>query len=189
MKKLIFFVIILLLVFIFLYYNTSIFGNTIIIKDENKVAKACLDSLYNYEAEIEVTIKSNKTTNVYDMKQKVQGGYSYFEVISTGKINGLKVEFENKNLKITNTELKLNKIYDNYEGIMKNSLFLNNFVDEYKSTNSTTYKENDKIIFETGDKSKKLFVSSKTLKPEKLEIKDNTKNTAICIVYKRIETL
>lgn len=189
MKKLIFFVIILLLILIFLYYNTSIFGNNIIVKDENKVAKACLDSFYNYEAEIEVTVKSNKTTNTYEMKQKVEGDYSYFEVTSTGKIKGLKVEFENKTLKFTNTELKLNRIYDNYEGIMKNSLFLNNFADEYKSTNSTTYKENNTFIFETDNGKKKLYVSGETLKPEKLEIKDNTKNTVICIVYKRIETL
>ena len=189
MKKLIFFVIILLLILIFLYYNTSIFGNNIIIKDENKVAKACLDSFYNYEAEIEVTVNSNKTTNIYEMKQKVKDGYSYFEVTSTGKINGLKVEFDNKTLKFTNTELNLNKIYHNYDGILKNSLFLNNFADEYKSTNSTTYKENNKFIFETNNGKKKLYVSSETLKPEKLEIKDDTKNTVICIVYKRIETL
>ena len=189
MKKLIFFVIILLLIFVFLYYNTSIFGNNIIIKDENKVANACLDSFYNYEAEIEVTVKSNKTTNVYEMKQKVDGGYSYFEVTSTGKINGLKVEFQDNTLKFTNTELNLDKIYNNYDGILKNSLFLNNFSDEYKGKNSTTYKENDKFVFETDSGKKKLYVSAQTLKPEKLEIKDDTKNTDICIVYKRIETL
>lgn len=189
MKKLIFFVIILLLILGFLYYNTSIFGNNIIVKDENKVAKACLDSFYNYEAEIEVTVKSNKTINTYDMLQKVNGNYSSFEVTSTGRIKGLKVEFENKTLKFTNTELNLNKIYENYDGIMKNELFLNNFADEYKSTNSTTYKENNKFIFVTGDGKKKLYVSSESLKPEKLEIKDDAKNTAICIIYKRIETL
>ena len=189
MKKLIFFVIILLLILIFLYYNTSIFGNNITIKDENKIANACLDSFYNYEAEIEVTVQSNKTTNIYEMKQKVDGGYSYFEVTSTGKINGLKVEFQDNTLKCTNTELNLDKIYNNYEGIMKNSLFLNNFADEYKNTNSTTYKEDDKFVFEINGGKKKLYVSPQTLKPEKLAIKDNTKNTAICIIYKRIETL
>ena len=189
MKKLIFFVIILLMFFLFLYYNTSIFGNNIIIKDENKVAKACLDSFYNYEAEIEVTVKSNKTINTYEMNQKVDGDYSCFEITSTGKINGLKVEFENKTLKFTNTVLKLNKIYDNYEGILQNSLFLNNFVNEYKTTNSTTYKENNMLIFEANNGNKKLYVSTETLKPQKLEIKDNTQNTIICIVYKRIETL
>ena len=185
MKKLIF----LLLFLLFLYYNTSIFGNNIIIKDENKIASACLDSFYNYEADIEVTVKGNKTTNVYEMKQIVNGEYSSFEVTSTGKIKGLKVEFQDKILKFANTELKLNKIYENYEGIMKNSLFLNNFADEFKSSNSTTYKENNKIIFETEDAKKKLYVSSETLKPEKLEIKGDSQNTAICIVYKRIETL
>ena len=189
MKKLIFFVIILLLILIFLYYNTSIFGNNITIKDENKIANACLDSFYNYEAEVEVTVKSNKTTNVYEMKQKVDGEYSYFEVTSTGKINGLKVEFQDSTLKFTNTELNIDKIYKGYNGIIKNSLFLNNFVDEYKSKNSTTYKEDNKFVFETDDGKKKLYVSLKTLKPEKLEIKDDAKNTAICIIYKRIETL
>ena len=190
MKKAIFFVIFLLLIFLFFYYNTSIFGNNIIIKDENKIASAVLNSFYNYEAEIEVTVKSNKTVNVYEMKQTVKDNYSSFEVTSTGKINGLKVEFENNTLKFSNTELKLNKIYDNYDGIMENSLFLNNFADDYKNNeNSTTYKENNKFIFETGDGKKKLYVSSETLKPERLEIKDDTKNTAICIIYKRIETL
>lgn len=150
MKKLIFFVIILLLILVFLYYNTSIFGNNIIIKDENKIASAVLNSFYNYEAEIEVTVKSNKTVNSYEMKQTVKDNYSSFEVTSTGKINGLKVEFENSTLKFSNTELKLNKIYDNYDAIIKNSLFLNNFADEFSSTNSTTYKDNNQFIFETG---------------------------------------
>ena len=114
MKKLIFFVIILLLILIFLYYNTSIFGNNITIKDENKIANACLDSFYNYEAEVEVTVKSNKTTNVYEMKQKVDGGYSYFEVTSTGKINGLKVEFQDSTLKFTNTDIIINLSFYSY---------------------------------------------------------------------------
>ena len=189
MKKLIFFVIILLLILIFLYYNTSIFGNNIIIKDENKLVNSCLESFYNYEAEIEVTIKSNKTTNVYNMNQKVQGDYSFFEVTSSGKINGLKVELENNNLKIYNTELNLNKIYENYNAILKNDLFLNNFSDEFKNSNSTTYKEDSQFILETENRRKRLYISSQDLKPSKLEIKDNAKNTAICIIYKRIETL
>lgn len=188
MKKLIFFVTILLLILLFLYYNTSIFGNNISIKDENKIASAVLNSFYNYEAEIEVTVKSNKTVNVYEMKQTVKDNYSSFEVTSTGKINGLKVEFENNTLKFSNTELKLDKIYDNYEAIMKNSLFLNNFADEFKNTNSTTYKDNNQFVFEIEGGKKKLYVSSNTLKPEKLEIKGNSQNTSICIIYKRVET-
>lgn len=188
MKKLIFFVIILLLILTFLYYNTSIFGNNIIIKDENKMASAILNSFYNYEAEIEVTVKSNKTVNIYEMKQVVKDNYSSFEVTSTGKINGLKVEFENNILKFSNTELKLNKIYDNYDSIMKNALFLNSFADEFKSTDSTTYKENNQFVFDIENGRKKLYVSSKTLKPEKLEIKGNNQKTSISIIYKRVET-
>lgn len=167
MKKLIFFVIILLLILVFLYYNTSIFGNNIIIKDENKIASAVLSSFYNYEAEIEVTVKSNKTVNIYEMKQKVDGNYSSFEVTSTGRINGLKVEFENSTLKVTNTDLKLNRIYDNYNGIMKNSLFLNNFADEFKSTNSTTYKEDNQFIFEINGRKKEIICIEQNFKTRK----------------------
>ena len=74
MKKMyiiLFFVIILLIIFAFCYYNTSIFGNNIVIKNENKIVDYVLNNINEYEAEIEVTVKSNKTTNIYKMKQNV----------------------------------------------------------------------------------------------------------------------
>lgn len=195
MKKAIFFVIILLIFFLILYYNTSIFGNNIIIKDENKIVDYVLNNIKSYEAEIEVTVNSNKTQNVYKMKQVESNEYSSLEVLSTGKINGLKIEFKDGNLKVQNTILKLDKIYENYEPIMQNSLFLNAFIQDFKiGEESTTYQEEDQIIFQTKVDSnnsynvyKKLYVDTKTIKPSKLEIKDNTKNTTICIIYNNIE--
>ena len=194
MKKAIFFVIILLIFFWGLYYITSNFGNNIIIKDENKIVDYVLNNIKEYEAEIEVTVNSNKTKNVYKMKQKESEGYSYLEVISTGKINGLKIEFKDGNLNVQNTALKLDKIYENYKPIMKNSLFLNTFIEEFKIGESTTYQENDQILFETKVDSnnrynvyKKLYVDTKTVKPTKLEIKDNNQNTTTCIIYSNIE--
>lgn len=195
MKKAIFFVIILLIFFLILYYNTSIFGNNIIIKDENKIVDYVLNDIKEYEAEIEVTVNSNKTQNVYKMKQVESNEYSSLELLSTGKINGLKIEFKDGNLKVQNTILKLDKIYENYEPIMQNSLFLNAFIQDFKiGEESTTYQEEDQIIFETKVDSnnrynvyKKLYVDTKTIKPSKLEIKDNTKNTTICIIYNNIE--
>ena len=194
MKKAIFFVIILLIFFLGLYYITSNFGNNIIIKDENKIVDYVLNNIKEYEAEIEVTVNSNKTKNVYKMKQKESEGYSYLEVISTGKINGLKIEFKDGNLNVQNTALKLDKIYENYKPIMKNSLFLNTFIEEFKIGESTTYQENDQILFETKVDSnnrynvyKKLYVDTKTVKPTKLEIKDNNQNTTTCIIYSNIE--
>lgn len=195
MKKAIFFVIILLIFFLILYYNTSIFGNNIIIKDENKIVDYVLNDIKQYEAEIEVTVNGNKTQKVYKMKQFESNECSWLEVISTGKINGLKIEFKDGNLKVQNTVLKLDKIYENYEPIMQNALFLNAFIQDFKiGEESTTYQENDQIIFETKVDSnnrynsfKKLYVDTKTIKPSKLEIKDNTQNTTICIIYNNIE--
>lgn len=187
MKKSIFFVIILLMFFLILYYNTSNLGNNIIIKDENKIVDYVVNNIKDYEADISVTVDSNKTQNTYNMKQKVEGNYSSLEVTSSGKINGLKIELQDGVLNVKNTELKLDKIYENYAEMMNNSMFLTTFINEFKNGNSTTYLEEDKIIFETEDKQKKLYVDMQTVKPVKLEIKDNTKKTSICIIYNNIE--
>lgn len=194
MKKAIVFVIILLIFFVILYYITLNFGNNIVIKDENEIVDYVLNNIKEYEAEIEVTVNSNKTQNIYKMKQYVEGNYSSLEVISSGKINGLKIELKNGNLNIKNTDLKLDKIYENYEPIMKNALFLDTFISDFKLGNSTTYQENEQMIFETENYSnnsynvyKKLYVDMENMKPVKLEIKDNTKNNTICIIYNNIE--
>lgn len=189
MKKkyiILFFVIILLIIFAFCYYNTSIFGNNIVIKNENKIVDYVLNNINEYEAEIEVTVKSNKTTNIYKMKQNVSKNYSSIEVLSKGKINGLKIEMKDRNLKIQNTELKLDKIYENYEPLTNNTLFLNTFIKKFKESNSTTYMKENNIVFEVPNFGK-LYVDMQTSKPIKLEIKDNTKKTNICINYISIE--
>ena len=189
MKKMyiiLFFVIILLIIFAFCYYNTSIFGNNIIIKNENKIVDYVLNNINEYEAEIEVTVKSNKTTNIYKMKQNVSKNYSSIEVLSKGKINGLKIEMKDRNLKIQNTELKLDKIYENYEPLTNNTLFLNTFIKKFKESNSTTYMKENNIVFEVPNFGK-LYVDMQTSKPIKLEIKDNTTQTNICINYISIE--
>ncbi len=180
-----FFVIILLIVFLIFYYNTSNFGNNISVKSENKVVDYILN-INEYEAEIEVTVTSNKTTNIYNLKQSVTQDGSSLEVLSKGKIGGLKIESKDKTLKIQNTELKLDKIYENYEPLVDNTLFLDTFIKRFKESNSTTYMEGEFIVFEI-PKFAKLYVDMKASKPTKLEIKDNTKKTSICINYNSIE--
>lgn len=180
-----FFVIILLIVFLIFNYNTSNFGNNISVKNENKVVDYILN-INEYEAEIEVTVESNKTTNVYNLKQSVTKDGSSLEVLSKGKISGLKIDIKDKTLKIQNTELKLDKIYENYESLVDNTLFLDTFIKRFKESNSTTYMEDNFIIFEI-PKFAKLYVDMRSSKPTKLEIKDNTKKTSICINYNSIE--
>lgn len=181
-----FFVIILLIVFLIFYYNTSNFGNNISVKSENKVVDYVLNNINEYEAEIEVTVTSNKTTNVYNLKQSVTKDSSSLEVLSKGKIGGLKINIKDKTLKIQNTELKLDKIYENYEPLVDNTLFLDTFIKRFKESDSTTYMEGEFIIFEI-PKFAKLYVDMRSSKPTKLEIKDNTKKTSICINYNSIE--
>lgn len=189
MKKLyifLFFVIILIIIFVFCYYNPLIFGNNIVIKNENKIVDYVLNNIKEYEALIEVEVKSNKTTNNYKIKQIVNDNSSSLEVVSNGKINGLKIEIKDNRLKIENTCLKLDKIYENYEPLMNNIMFLNTFINELKTGNYTTYMKDDNIIFEAFNLGK-LYVDTKTLKPVKLDIKDNTKKGSISIKYISIE--
>ena len=177
MKKkyiILFFVIILLIIFAICYYNTSNFGNNISVNNENKVVDYILN-INDYEAEIEVTVESNKTTNIYELKQCVSGDSS-----------SLKIEFKDKTLKVQNTELKLDKIYENYEPLVDNLLFLNTFIKCFKESDSTTYMEGNFIVFEI-PRVAKLYVDMKDSKPTKLEIKDNTKKNNICINYNSIE--
>ena len=89
----------------------------------------------------------------------------------------------------------MEKIYNDYYMLLNNSLFLNLFIEEYKKNISKNYQENGDIIFEikltnsasTYIKHKKLYVDSKTGKPKKLEIKDNTQKNRISIIYNDIE--
>ena len=185
-KYIIFFVIILLIIFVICYYNTLKFGNNIIVKDENKIVDYVLNNITEYEAEIEVIIEGNKTTNIYKMKQNVSKNYSSLEIISKGKIDGLKIEFTEGILKIQNTELKVDKIYENYTQLMNNTLFLGTFINKFKESNGTTYVKDNELVFEISDFGK-LYVDIKTVKPIKLEIKDNTKKSNICINYISIE--
>lgn len=180
-----FFVIILLIVFAFFYYNPLKFGNNISVKNESKIVDYVL-SIEEYEAEIEATIKSNKTTNKYTLKQVVYKNNSSMEVLSKGNISGLKIELKDNTLKVQNTDLKLDKIYENYEPLINNTLFLETFIKEFKENNSTTYINENLIIFDVPEYGK-LYVDLKTAKPVRLEIKDNTKKTDICINYNSIE--
>ena len=74
-------------------------------------------------------------------------------------------------------------------------MFLNVFIEEYKTKESRVYEENNKYImeinletnFNTYAKTKKLYIDKTTSKPEKLEIYDNSQNTRICIIYNYID--
>lgn len=194
LKKLVFiFVLICIIVFFIFYYIFSKFGNNKVINQDEFVDNIL--NMQGYEANIEVKVTSNKNENYYEMFQYVENNNSKFIVNSPDSIKGMTVELENHKLRITNTKINMEKIYDNYEYALNNNLFLNTFIQDYKNNDSYCYEEDDKIILKTELSSnsntyikfKELYLDKKTGLPKELIIKDNTKNTYISIIYNDIK--
>ena len=196
LKKIVIFVIIFGVIFTILYYKNFLFGNNIIKNRSNNVEEI-LNNIQNYNAEITVTISSNKTQNEYVMHQEVENDYSMQEVISGENIEGMKIELNQNKLKIINSKLNLEKVYEDYTNLLNNSIFLNSFINDYKTDTNTSKcsEENGELILEvklnnnqnTYIKYKKLYIDKQTQKPIKLEIKDDAKKETICIIYNNIE--
>ena len=196
MKKMLLFLgILCLIVFYFFAYKTLKFGNNISNKNEEEIIDYILNDIKSYTANMEVKIYSNKTEIEYEIKQEVIDGKSSQEVLKPESIKGIKIELEGNCLKISNTELKLEKIYKEYEAMLNNSLFLNVFIEDYKKNTSKSYEENDEIILETKIEDnmntyaqyKELHINKQNKKISGLIIKDNNKKTRIDIKYNNIE--
>ena len=190
-----FIVILCLIIFLIFYYKSGKNGNNISNKSQEEIIDYILNDVKEYEADVEVLVISNKTENTYKMKQKVNLDESTFEVYFPEELKGLKVSnFDNK-LKISNSKIKLDKMYENYQIILNNMMFLNVFIKDYKDNDSINYEENGKIVLQTNlknnintyIKSKELYIDKKTNKIEKLVIKDNTKKVRVCIKYNYID--
>ena len=193
-KFLIIFVFICSIVFFFFFYNFFKSGNNIN-RSQEQIVEDILKEFNNYEANIEVTVKSNKNENKYEMNQIIKGNYSKQEIINPDNIKNLTIELEENKLKILNSKLNMEKVYENYECILNNSLFLNTFSNEFFNNNSKIYEEDEKIVIEiklpnnsnTYIKYKYLYLDAESYEPEKLVIKDITQNPYISIIYKDIE--
>lgn len=194
-KKIIIFIIIIiflmLIIFFFINKTKKIkLGN-------NSSSQEIIDNILNissYEAVIEVEINSNKNTNKYIIKQKYKApDISEQEIMEPENIQGIKI-IKNKNeLKIENSKYNLTKIYNDYEYMTDNCLDLNTFIENYKLNGKEIYEEKDNEIIlriETNHKYNKyieLYISKETGKPTKMEIKDNSKNTLIYILYREVK--
>ena len=197
LKKIAVFVIIFVIVFGISYYKIFLSGNNINKNRSTKKIDETLNSFNSYSAEVEVKIKSNKTENVYQMYQEVGDDFSIQEVKNGGDIAGMKIELNGNNLTISNSRIELSKVYSNYTDLLGNAMFLNTFTKDFfddKNFSDTSVQDGE-IILEvelknnqnTYIKYKKLYINEKTLIPTKMEIKNNTKNETICIVYNNVE--
>ena len=180
------------------HYKNKSFGNNMINKDIEEIEKYILD-ISSYKAEMEVTVQSNKNTNKYVINQEYKKDkYAKQTVLEPSNIEGLEIKYENNSLKINNTKLSLVTMYENYNFIIENFLWLNSFIEDYshnKDNNNTTItEENDIVIMETKTKNennkyvynKKLYIDKKIGKPTKLIIQDMNKKSLVYIVYNEI---
>lgn len=193
-KKVKIFLIILLIIFVLMFfiqraYKTVRTGNTI-----NKSTDDLIEYILNissYEAKLEVTVHSNKTTNQYRLEQYwLKPNYSKQIVKEPKNIENLEIIYNGKNLEVRNTNLGLSKIYENYQYLNENRLWLNFFIENYKSDYHVEENEEEIILsckIEKYNCNEKLYINKKSAMPTKLEILDNSNQTKIYIEYKEIK--
>lgn len=189
-------VLILIIFFIKNNYNFSKKGNNISNKSADEIKEYILN-IDSYYAIAEISIKSNKNENTYKLKQEYSKSENIYiqEVVEPEYIEGVQFIYSNNNLKIENTKLSLNKIYENYNYVGSNELSLSSFIEDYtESENKKCYEEDGKVILEAEIKNnniytatKKLYINKNEGKIEKMEIIDKAQTGRIYILYNEIE--
>ena len=184
-------VLIILNLFALIYYKTQKNVNNIN-KSTNEIARYILN-ISSYEANLEVTIKSNKTINQYKIKQWYSSPNIIKQIIeSPQNLNNLTMTYDGKNMKVENTNLSLSKIYQDYKYISENTLWLSTFIDNYNDK-SKIYEKEGKVIIESNvaynfyNVKEVLYIDKKTGKPIELKIFDNSNNNRIYIKYNEIK--
>ena len=159
----------------------------------NTTSQEIIENILNirsYETLIEVDVKSNKNENKYILKQKyLAPDTAEQEVVEPQNIAGVKIVKKGNELKLENSKLSLTKIYNNYQYIAENMLDLNCFIEDYQKSEDASYKQNgNEIIMKTKNNEieKRLYISTKSGLPTKMEIIDNSKKNEVYILYKEV---
>ena len=189
-KRIIFFIILIILIGVGLFIFFSNKGTKNFKIGNNTSSQGIVDyilKINSYEAIIEVDVKSNKNENKYKIKQVYNGNdNSLQEVLEPSNIAGVKLIKKGNNLKLENSNLNLTNILQNYEYISDNVLDLSSFIDNYKNNSDSKWEEKDnKILMKTYNRI--LYINRENGLPEKMEIQDNGKKTAIYILYNEVK--
>lgn len=175
-------------------YKILKFGNNINSKSIEEMEEYILN-ISSYEANLEVTITSNKNENKYILNQKCgNDNVLKQEIIEPSNIQGLQTIYNEGKLEIKNSKLGLTTILENYPYVTENVLWLSSFVKDYKESTKKSIKEEDNmyVMEVTTDNSneymysKILYIDKKTNKPSKMLIKDKNNKTLIYILYNKI---
>lgn len=187
-------ILIFLTIFAFYYYKKGKIGNTIINKSEEQIVENILN-IKSYNANLEVTIQTNKNTTKYVLKQELKEEKCTQEVLKPENIAGVVTEYDGNNLKIRNNKLNLETTFQDYKYITENNLWLNSFIKEFKESNNNnkTNSTEKEIILEIDNKKntystyKKLYIDKKTGKPTKMQIEDVNQKVLVYILYTEIK--
>jgi len=164
-----------------------------------KTSQEIVDYILNissYNLKVTVEVISNKNSNKYILNQKyTEPNICEQEVIEPSNIAGIKIINDGINLKLENSKLNLNTIFENYNYLGENCLDLICFIKDYKEYTQSEFVEEEKqIIMKTKSgsenkytKNKVLYIDKQTCKPTKLEIKDNNEKTTVYILYNEAE--
>lgn len=198
-KKIVLFLILIIIIilffsiFKFLNYKNTKLGNNIVDKTLEEVEEYILN-ISSYDAELEVVVESNKNTNKYIINQKYESpNIARQEVIEPKNIEGLTVNFDGKNLEISNSKLNLNTIYENYTYIADNVLWLSDFIENYKNNGGSINEKDGIIIMETKKENnkyytnEKLYIDRNANRITKLVIEDENKKNKIYITYNKMK--
>lgn len=186
-------IMIILIFFISIYYKNKITGNNINIKNNEDII-AYVKNIKNYKANLDVTIYSNKNETKYKIYQEVKNDKSIQIIKEPKEIENLTIEKENNQVRIKNTNLKLEKIYTDYSEYLSNLLCLDSIVKQIKKENIKVKEEGNTVVLQLENYEKntygkyiEIYFNKETKKIEKIEIKDKNQKTRICILYTDIE--
>lgn len=197
-KRILFIILIILLIIVLsIIINKNMTKNKKIGNNIN--SQKIVDNILNlnsYKAKVKVQVKSNKNENIYIINQEYSSENGCIqEIIEPQNIAGVKIIKKDNNLSIQNSQLNLDKIFNNYTTLEDNNLDLINFINKYKEFSQSKYEEKDNqiimsTIIENNNpyiEKEKLYINKGNSKPIKLLIQNNNKNTTIIIEYIEIE--
>lgn len=186
-------IIITITIFLIMNYKNKKVGNTIINKSEEEIVNNIL-GIKSYNANLDITIETNKNKTQYKIKQTVDNGKAKQEVLEPKSIAGTTTEYDGINLKIKNNKLDLETTFQNYQYIVENRLWLDSFIEEFKTQeNKKVSSEENDIVLEVNKNEKiynvykKLYIDKTTGKPIKMIVEDINKKILVYILYTEIE--
>lgn len=199
MKKKIFiiFFILILLILIFYCYKFFIPGNNKHIEDVNDLNEY-ISSINEYKLEADITVNSNRNSNKYKITQSYVNGVSRQEILCDDTNDGIIIENMDNCLKIKNTQLPVEKVFSDYSDVVKNSVGLDSFIEDYLCDENKEIRDKDGyyIVSVKSKNSQNKYGLSKTLyfniekgSIEKIEVKDINNNASIIIEYIKLEIL